>query len=250
MLTYNTRWLVSREVADVLAAGSKRRRFVSPARLQIVRDDKLSNAWKCEVTLEPPCSRCKRLRIQCVGYGERRLKFQDESQSYLAGRGKKATAATKCSPPSLSPWSNSSVDTESDKTRRTVINKSPTNILTTLIASLAHSIDSCDTDTRYSLTWNFGGFLSDVPRYLGSNKALDAAVDALVVGYNRFCISGYANADAFCLEKYSRAISSLRNCLSTIEQACEPGTLCAIMIVMLVEVCKTFSRAVTVGTIL
>jgi hypothetical protein len=249
MLTY-TQWLVFREVEDVLAAGSKRKRFVSSARFALVHDDQLADGWKCEVTSEPPCTRCKRLRIQCVGYGERRLKFQDESQNYLAGRGKKTTVVVRGSPPSISPRSNSSVDTAADGTWPTVINKPLANILTSLTASLAHSIDSCDMDTCYNLSWNFGAFLSDVPRYLGTNKALDAAADALVVGYNQFCRSGYANANALCLEKYSLAISSLRHCLSTVEMACDPGTLCAIMIVMVVEVGKTIFRSHGSGYIL
>ena len=91
-------------------------------------------------------------------------------------------------------------------------------------------------DTCHNLAWNFGAFIYDVPRWLGSNAALDAAADALVAGYGHFCGARYSNANELCLEKYSRALRALRITLSTVEEACEPATLCAIMIVMMVEV--------------
>ena len=185
--------------------------------------------------LEPPCSRCKRLRIPCVGYGERRLKFQDESQNYVVGRGRKKTSAIASSP-STSPQSTNLSQNECYDQDRVMIVSNPTNILTTLIASFSHSIDANDQDTRHNLAWNFGGFLYDVPQCLGSNESLDTAADALVAGYIHFRKDRHSKADEVCLQKYSRALRSLRKCLSTEEKACEPATLCAIMIIMAVEV--------------
>lgn len=112
----------------------------------------------------------------------------------------------------------------------------PTNILTALISSFAHSLDSHGKDTRHNLAWNFGGFLYDVPRSLGSNETLDAAADALVAGYDHFRRSRNSTANEMCLRKYSRALGTLRKSLSTVERACEPATLCAIMIIMVIEV--------------
>lgn len=91
-------------------------------------------------------------------------------------------------------------------------------------------------DTGHSLAWNFGGFVYDVPRCLGSSDALDTAADALVVGYSHFCRARHSNASELCLQKYSAAIRCLRKCLSSVEKACEPATLCAIMIIMVIEV--------------
>jgi hypothetical protein len=121
-----------------------------------------------------------------------------------------------------------------------VLTTIPTNILSFLIASFTRSIDGRDADTGHHLAFNFGVFLHDVPRYLGFNESLDAAADALVAGYDHFRIYGSKTpASVVCLGKYSQAVKSLRKCLSTVENACEPATLCAIQIVMVVEVSPT-----------
>lgn len=119
-----------------------------------------------------------------------------------------------------------------------MISTNPTSILTALIASFTHSIDGKGTDTGHHLAWNFGDFLYDVPRCLGFNESLDAAADALVAGYDHFRRTSYTAASVICLRKYSQALKSLGKCLSTVEVACEPATLCAIMIIMMVEVGK------------
>lgn len=155
----------------------------------------------------------------------------------MDGRGKKNPPAKKTPPSSsVSPHSTTCLDNEWNTDHTTVIHTSPTNILTTLISSFAYSIDTHNMDTRHNLAWNFGDFIYDVPRWLGSNAALDAAADALVASHSHFCRTRYSNANELCLEKYSRALRALRITLSTMEQACEPATLCAIMIIMMTEV--------------
>lgn len=112
----------------------------------------------------------------------------------------------------------------------------PSNPLTPLISSFSVIIDRQDKDTCRDLPWSFGAFLYEVPRCLGSNESLDAAADALAAGYGHFLRSRHSPASEVCLQKYSKALKSLRNSLSNVETACESATLCSIMIVMLVEV--------------
>ena len=219
-----------------------------------------SDEQKCIVISKPPCSRCKRLDIPCVGYGERRLKFQDESQTFIQYQNRNVATPSSNSTQST-PARQDELDIESTATESStlssnspqptpaiqnahnvewaaIITPNPTSTLSSLIASFTASIDGRDTDTGHHLAWNFGVFLQDVPRYLGFNEALDAAADALVSGHDHFRrnASRYTTASVICLRKYSQAVKSLRTCLSTVENACEPTTLCAIQIVMTIEV--------------
>ena len=148
-------------------------------------------------------------------------------------------AVTTLSTTSNAPQSTQSLLNEHDVKWNTVLTI-PTNALSSLIASFIGSVDGHDTDTGHHLTFNFGVFLHGVPRYLGSNESLDTAADALVAGYDHFRRYGTkAPASVICLGKYSQAVKSLRRSLSTVENACEPATLCAIQIVMVVEVSGT-----------
>ena len=142
---------------------------------------------------------------------------------------------------SNAPQSTQSLVTEQDVEWNPVLTV-PINILSSLIASFIRSVDGHDADTGYHLTFNFGVFLHNVPQYLGSNESLDTAADALVVGYDHFRRYGSKSpASVICLGKYSQAVKSLRRSLSTVEDACEPATLCAIQIVMVVEVSGAIS---------
>ena len=76
----------------------------------------------------------------------------------------------------------------------------------------------------------------DVPRHLGVNESLDAAVESLVAAYDNFRINQTFESSPLCLRKYSKALQSLSNCLTRPETACAPETLTAIMIVMIFEV--------------
>lgn len=219
-----------------------------------------SNEQKCIVISKLPCSRCKRLDIPCVGYGERRFKFQDESQTFIHYQNRnvatpssnsihstpalqdehdiESMATESSTTSSNSPQSTLALQSAHDVQWAAMITPAPISTLSSLIASFTGSIGGHDTDTGHHLAWNFGVFLHDVPRYLGFNEALDAAADALVSGYDHFrqSTSRYTTASAICLRKYSQAVKSLRTCLSTVENACEPTTLCAIQIVMTIEV--------------
>lgn len=92
-------------------------------------------------------------------------------------------------------------------------------------------------DIRFQLSWNFGGFLVDVPRRLGTSAALDAAADALAASHARFCVG--SSPDQSLLAKHSRALRALRYDLNDCIKARSTETLCAIMILMIVQVCMS-----------
>ncbi|CAI7564620.1 unnamed protein product [Penicillium crustosum] len=83
--------------------------------------------------------------------------------------------------------------------------------------------------------WSFGLFLEDIPRRLGSNEALDRAVDAVTTAHAGFCTRQPVSTEA--LAKYSCALKTLRVYLDNPLQASASSTLCAVMILL---VCQTF----------
>lgn len=87
-------------------------------------------------------------------------------------------------------------------------------------------------DPRYSL-WVYGLFLVEVPKQLGSNDALDAAVDsfstALPVLHTKV-VSEDMQA------KYIEALAALRTTLSHSDLATSSGTLCAIFFLTITQV--------------
>ncbi|CAI7630275.1 unnamed protein product [Penicillium palitans] len=83
--------------------------------------------------------------------------------------------------------------------------------------------------------WSFGLFLEDVPRRLGSNEALDRAVDAVTTAHAGFCARQRVSTEA--LTKYSYALKTLRVYLDDPLQASASSTLCAVMILL---ACQTF----------
>ena len=112
--------------------------------------------------------------------------------------------------------------------------KGPSNDLTRLTSAFVSNVDS-SRDILIQLPWNFGLFLEDVPRRLGSNLALDSASGTLVAAYSRFC-TGHTGPDEIILVKYQRTISALRHCLAEPVKAHSSETLCAIMILLIIQV--------------
>ncbi|KGO69233.1 YjgF/Yer057p/UK114 family [Penicillium italicum] len=110
----------------------------------------------------------------------------------------------------------------------------PGNSMTSLTNSFVGAIKR-STDLRYNLWWSFGLFLEDVPRRLGSNEALDRAVDAVTTVHAGFCTRQPVSAEA--LTKYSYALKTLRVYLDDPLQASASSTLCAVMILL---ICQTF----------
>ena len=133
----------------------------------------------------------------------------------------------------LAPRSRSR-STEEEKCSIEIPRTYPSNSMTSLMNSFVGAIKR-STDLRYNMWWSFGIFLEDVPRRLGSNEALDRAVDAVTTAHAGFCTHQPVSTKA--LAKYSYALKTLRVYLDDPLQASASSTLCAVMILLL---CQTF----------
>ena len=111
---------------------------------------------------------------------------------------------------------------------------SPSSSTTRLAVAVARIV-SPTIDLRVQLTWNFGGFLADVPRRLGTNAALDTAASSLTAAYACYAV-GQRTANRESLLIYTAAGKALRICLDDPVKAHSSETLCAIMILMIVQV--------------
>lgn len=80
----------------------------------------------------------------------------------------------------------------------------------------------------------YGGFLSGIPRRLGTNDALDASVGALAASFP-YMHTKQLSADM--LNKYGHALKTLRIHLSDPAKAYTPDTLCAIY---LMDICQSW----------
>ncbi|KAK0773747.1 hypothetical protein LTR02_003885 [Friedmanniomyces endolithicus] len=72
--------------------------------------------------------------------------------------------------------------------------------------------------------------MHEIPRRLGVNKALDAAVATVVEAHSSFCSRRPASTRGLLL--YSVALSNLRASLDDVGTACSNETLCAVMVLM------------------
>ena len=161
----------------------------------------------------PACSRCNRLGIVCVGSGEQRYKFLDQTHALARPTG--GPAARDHGGVPSTPLSND---------------------LSTLTGSLVSAITV--TDPRFDLTV-YGYFFEEVPRRLGRNSALDASVRALTVAFPSLR-TRQQSADVF--RSYSNALRCLRDCLGDPSLAQSPDTLCAVYLVMICQV-RHFRRS-------
>ena len=110
----------------------------------------------------------------------------------------------------------------------------PSNDMTRLTGAFVSKI-SPSVDISHQLVGNFGGFLLEIPKRLGTNAALDAAADVLASAFARYC-AGYRNADANILVKHSRSLSALRECLNNPIEARSSETLASVMMLSIYEV--------------
>lgn len=118
-----------------------------------------------------------------------------------------------------------------DIVRRVAIN--PTNSTMLLGQGLVAAMKP-GTSLRYNLMWAYGGYLTLIPRRLGLNEALDTAVDAMVTTHASF--SSCKEVTIKSLTKYSRALGALRRCLDDPVTASSSETLCAVSVLLLVQV--------------
>lgn len=202
--------------------------------------------------------RCRRLDLDCIGFGEKRFKFQDENTRFLPvtakpqGGEEVLVLTSKDSDPTPTRKSGKprriAVDGEARPgwavTREwtTSLAAVPSNSLTRIVNRFTSNLDSGQ-DSSYQLPWNFGPFLEDVPRHLGHNAALDSAAEALMTSYMAFRTRNRVNLstnDALCVKSYGKAIKSLRECLND-QRASSSETLCSTMILLIVEVSSACS---------
>ena len=97
-------------------------------------------------------------------------------------------------------------------------------------SSLVYCLESKVEGTLIPL-WLVGSFFQYVPARIGHNAALDAAVSCLC---DIYC-SPY-NFQVSTYQKYAKAISSLRGCLSDTSLQMESETLCASILLQMCEV--------------
>lgn len=152
-------------------------------------------------------------------------KFQDEGKKFLSNK-KRAPKGEIESAPGQIPLTPH-------------LHHTPVNFVTRLSSAFIGRV-SPTIDIKYQLLWNFGPYLAEVPRRLGFNPALDAASDALVAAHTNLCSHGRFVPQYGLMLKYSRALSALRGALDDPGTAQTSETLCAIMILMIVQV-GTFS---------
>lgn len=88
------------------------------------------------------------------------------------------------------------------------------------------------TDPRFDLTI-YGEFMKEIPQRLGSNSALDAAVYALTAA---FASIRKDRPSAEAINSYCRALKTVRLCLINPVQRKSPDTLCAMYLIMVLQV--------------
>lgn len=147
-----------------------------------------------------PCSRCSRLQIACVGCGEQRYKFQNQSVILT---------------PTIKPQA---------------LQATPSNEMTTVASAFLAVLEV--TDIRFDISI-YGDFLKEIPRRLGTNEALDASVCALATAFSSIHSRQQSTA---MLNGYGKALNSLRVCLNDPAKAQSPDTLCALYLVMICQV--------------
>ncbi|KAL2062053.1 hypothetical protein VTL71DRAFT_6319 [Oculimacula yallundae] len=166
---------------------------------------------KCDQK-KPHCGRCTRLEIDCVGSGQRRFKFVDESPSQLA--------LVKPKSPTQSP--------QKEITAYERISWLPSSDSSMMIGAFCSALEV--TDVRYDLGV-YGTFMRDIPRRIGSSVALDASIRAVTSTYSSLQTRS-KTVDA--LECYVDGLEVLRKtlCAHDPSQTMSANNLCAMYLMM------------------
>ena len=175
------------------------------------------------------CSRCLRLGISCIGYGQKRYKFQDEGRKLAIRSHDRSRAVPTTGNDTLKPVHNAQVSAN------VRVAHVPSNGLTQLTLAFVDKIDP-SIDISVQLVGNFGGFLSEIPRRLGTNASLDAASDLLQTSYAHYRAGHRNSSTAEALIKHSRALRALNDCLNDPVMARSSETLCSIMVLLICQV--------------
>ncbi|KAL8842043.1 MAG: hypothetical protein Q9176_002981 [Flavoplaca citrina] len=175
---------------------------------------------KCDIDTYP-CSRCRRLSIPCIGHGQQRYKFKNETVVLTVAKRVTSTSYSSDQPRSPVPGSSS------------IISNPSSRLLTAFIHTISQQVD-----IRFQLPWNFGDYFNLIPRHLGVSRSLDTAVDALITAHTSFC-AGNLQPGPEVLAKHSLALSVLRHNLTDVVKARTSETLAAIMVISVTQVRHT-----------
>ena len=119
----------------------------------------------------------------------------------------------------------------------TIVFRSPSNAQTRLISAFTAKLHP-SIGVKYNLAWTYGDYLLFVPTRLGTNNALDKAATTVLAALDRFSPSVSSCDVTTCLlQKYNVALAALRECLDDPEEAKTSQTLCAIMLLLICQVC-------------
>ncbi|KAF2423717.1 hypothetical protein EJ08DRAFT_672424 [Tothia fuscella] len=155
---------------------------------------------------QPSCARCHRLQIPCIGSGQRRFKFQNQTLALMSTK---------------------------EQPIKFVLGlpRSPSNDMSAVASGFVSALEI--TDIRYDLGC-YGLFMKDIPGRLGSNAVLDASVSALTTSYAAFS-KRQENAETYA--NYTHALKALRLCLDNPAQKDKVNILCAIYMLI---ICQTW----------
>lgn len=99
---------------------------------------------------------------------------------------------------------------------------------------MSHLVSALEVlDPRFDLTV-YGGFFRQIPRRLGSNEALDAAVEAITATLPMVLSRQQPSAEA--CGKYAQALKALRMCLMDPSKMSSVNTMCAVYFVVICQV--------------
>ena len=104
------------------------------------------------------------------------------------------------------------------------------NESTRIIAALVSALEV--KDPRYDLS-TYGDFLSDLPKRLGTNKALDASIKAIAISYPSLHVKAQSQE---MLAVYLEALRELRTALNKPDKSQTVDILCAIYLTMICQV--------------
>ena len=194
-----------------------------------------------------------------MGSGQLRFKFQEEKQystrvrkhhalsSSTSSDSTSETSSGSQSPPQtvfrVSPPQkqrpNGAINATATTTHFQVLApESPQPLIGSDLNSLAGNFIATikrTTDLRYNLWWSFGLWLEDLPRRLGTNEALDRAVDTLTMAHSNFSCNKPPSVET--LSKHSRALRTLSVYLDDSVHAQSSSTLSAVMVLL---ICQLF----------
>ncbi|KAI9688033.1 MAG: hypothetical protein M1820_010311 [Bogoriella megaspora] len=157
-----------------------------------------------------------RLRLPCIGAGQKRYVFVDQ-------RGPNDTQSESFAGQCRKLY---------DEKYALAITRIPPTAHVDLVNSFVDIIKP-STNARFNLSWVFGPYLNLVPQRLGRDKALDSSVKALTKAHNTFCTDQTPTKEG--LTAYSEALAAIRDTMHDPNKASTSETMCAILLVMICQ---------------